>query len=121
MDSLDGGCACGQLRYRLCSKPMFVHCCHCRDCQRQTGSAFVLNALIETDRVAILSGATEAIQVPTESGRPHVIYRCEACKIAIWSHNGGVRPLSLSGSAHSMNRQRCRRTFTSTPARNCLG
>ena len=95
MDSLDGGCACGQLRYRLCSKPMFVHCCHCRDCQRQTGSAFVLNALIETDRVAILSGATEAIQVPTESGRPHVIHRCEACKIAIWSHYGGVRPLSF--------------------------
>jgi hypothetical protein len=74
---------------------MFVHCCHCRDCQRQTGSAFVINALIETDRVAILSGATEATQVPTESGRPHVIHRCEACKIAIWSHYGGVRPLSF--------------------------
>ena len=36
---------------------MFVHCCHCRDCQRQTGSAFVLNALIETDRVEIRGGA----------------------------------------------------------------
>ena len=95
MDSLDGGCACGQMRYRLSSKPMFVHCCHCRDCQRQTGSAFVLNALIETERVTILSGATEAIQVPTESGRPHVIHRCEACKIAIWSHYGGVQPLSF--------------------------
>jgi hypothetical protein len=95
MDSLDGGCACGQMRYRLSSNPMFVHCCHCRDCQRQTGSAFVLNALIETERVTILSGATEAIQVPTESGRPHVIHRCEACKIAIWSHYGGVRPLSF--------------------------
>jgi hypothetical protein len=74
---------------------MFVHSCHCRDCQRQTGSAFVLNALIETDRVAILSGATEAIQVPTQSGRPHVIHRCAACKIAIWSHYGGVRQLSF--------------------------
>ena len=95
MDSLDGGCACGQLRYRLSSKPMFVHSCHCRDCQRQTGSAFVLNALIETNRVGILSGATEAIQVPTESGRPHVIHRCEACKTAIWSHYGGVRLLSF--------------------------
>jgi hypothetical protein len=95
MGSLDGGCACGQLRYRLSSKPMFVHCCHCRDCQRQTGSAFVLNALIETDRMAMLSGATDAIQVPTESGRPHVIHRCEACKITIWSHYGGVVPLSF--------------------------
>ena len=47
----EGGCACGHVRYRLASAPMIVHCCHCRDCQRQTGSAFVLNALIETDRV----------------------------------------------------------------------
>ena len=45
--TLEGGCACGKMRYRLESKPMIVHCCHCRDCQRQTGSAFVLNALIE--------------------------------------------------------------------------
>jgi len=51
---MDGGCACGQTRYRLRSAPLFVHCCHCRDCQRQTGSAFVVNALIETDRVEIL-------------------------------------------------------------------
>ena len=54
----DGGCACGALRYRLSSDPMFVHCCHCRDCQRQTGTAFVLNALIETNRIEMLSGET---------------------------------------------------------------
>ena len=50
-DMLEGGCACGRLRYRMRSAPMFVHCCHCKDCQRQTGTAFVLNALIEADRV----------------------------------------------------------------------
>jgi len=55
-DTLDGGCACGRLRYRMRSRPMFVHSCHCKDCQRQTGSAFVLNALIEADRVEVLSG-----------------------------------------------------------------
>jgi hypothetical protein len=69
---------------------MFVHCCHCRDCQRQTGSAFVINALIETDRVEMLSGKTEGVAVPTDSGRPHVIHRCPACKTALWSHY--VRP-----------------------------
>ncbi len=94
-DALEGGCACGRLRYRLASKPMFVHCCHCRDCQRQTGSAFVLNALIETDRVQRLSGETEAVPVPTESGRPHVIHRCAAYHVAVWSHYGGVLPLSF--------------------------
>ena len=93
--ALEGGCACGRLRYRLASRPMFVHCCHCRDCQRQTGSAFVLNALIETDRVEKLSGETEAVPVPTGSGRPQVIHRCAACHVAIWSHYGGVLPLSF--------------------------
>jgi len=86
--ALDGGCACGAVRYRLASEPMFVHCCHCRDCQRQTGSAFVLNALIETDRIAVLSGTPEAVQVPTDSGRPHEIFRCPKCQTAFWSDYG---------------------------------
>ena len=93
MDSLDGGCACGQLRYRLSSKRMFVHCCHCRDCQRQTGSAFVINALIETDRVAATNGEAQPIAVPTDSGRPHRIFRCPACQTAVWSEYGGAAAL----------------------------
>lgn len=92
-DHLEGGCACGAVRYRLSSRPMFVHCCHCRDCQRQTGSAFVLNALIETDRVVVLSGETKAIAMPTDSGRPHEIHRCPSCEIALWSVYGGVQKL----------------------------
>lgn len=91
--NLDGGCACARVRYRLSSPPMFVHCCHCRDCQRQTGSAFVLNALIETDRIILLSGDVEPIQVPTESGRPHDIYRCRICQTALWSDYGRRPPL----------------------------
>jgi hypothetical protein len=86
--ALEGGCACGALRYRLTSDPMFVHCCHCRDCQRQTGSAFVLNALIESDRMAMPSGAPEPVPVPTDSGRPHEIFRCPKCLTAIWSDYG---------------------------------
>jgi hypothetical protein len=89
MDRLEGGCACGAVRYRLESAPMFVHCCHCRDCQRQTGSAFVLNALIETDRITLLAGDPEPVPVPTDSGRPHDIWRCRACRTAVWSDYGG--------------------------------
>ncbi|HML07553.1 MAG TPA: GFA family protein [Xanthobacteraceae bacterium] len=84
-DALQGGCACAAVRYRLLSPPMFVHCCHCRNCQRQTGSAFVLNALIEADRVTLLSGKPEPVAVPTDSGGPHDIYRCPACGVALWS------------------------------------
>jgi hypothetical protein len=83
---MEGGCACGAVRYRLEAAPMFVHCCHCRDCQRQTGTAFALNALIEATRVTVLAGETEGVGVPTDSGRPHIIHRCPSCKTAVWSH-----------------------------------
>lgn len=92
-DGLEGGCACGKVRYRLASPPMFTHCCHCRDCQRQTGSAFVLNALIETDRVSILAGAPQGVATPTDSGRPHTIFRCPDCQTAVWSEYGGASVL----------------------------
>lgn len=88
MTTLEGGCACGEVRYRLTSAPMIVHCCHCRDCQRQTGGGFAVNALIETDRIEMLSGAPVAISMPTDSGRPHDIHRCPTCEIAVWSDYG---------------------------------
>jgi hypothetical protein len=92
-ETFEGGCACGGVRYRLERRPMFVHCCHCRDCQRQTGSAFVLNALIETDRVSALRGEPARFAMPTESGRPHGIDRCPTCGTALWSEYGGLAKL----------------------------
>jgi hypothetical protein len=92
-DDLEGGCACAAVRYRLASPPMFVHCCHCRDCQRQTGSGFVINALIETDRILLLAGDPGPVAVPTDSGRPHLIYRCPHCRTAVWSEYGGIAAL----------------------------
>jgi hypothetical protein len=86
-----GSCACGAIKYDLVSAPMFVHCCHCLDCQKQTGGAFAINALIEADRVHVLEGEPEEISMPTESGKPHVISRCPTCKVALWSIYGGRR------------------------------
>lgn len=85
---LAGGCDCGAVRYRLAAAPMIVHACHCRDCQRQTGSAFALNALIETDRIVTLAGTPEPVTMATDSGRPHDVYRCPVCRIALWSDYG---------------------------------
>lgn len=81
----EGHCDCREVRYRMTSAPMFVHCCHCRWCQRETGSAFVLNALIEADRVEILAGTPDVIVTPSESGKGQRISRCPTCKIALWS------------------------------------
>src|SRR4029453_17088775 len=80
-----GGCSCGVLRYRLTSDPMFVHCCHCLNCQRQTGSAFVINLLIETDRVEVLAGDPRPVDVPRDDGSTQTIFRCPACQVAVYS------------------------------------
>jgi len=82
----EGGCDCKSVRYRLTRPPMFVHCCHCRWCQRETGSAFVLNAILERDAVELLAGTTTLVETPSASGRGQQIARCPTCFIALWSH-----------------------------------
>jgi hypothetical protein len=81
----EGGCSCGAVRYRLASEPLFVHCCHCLNCQRQTGSAFVVNVLIEAERVEVLTGEPKAVDVPRDDGSLQRIYRCPECQIAVFS------------------------------------
>src|SRR5689334_20567015 len=85
---MEGGCACAEVRYRLMSEPMFVHCCHCRNCQRQTGSAFVINLLIEADRVELLTGDPRAVEAPRDDGSPQRIFRCPTCEVGIYSEYG---------------------------------
>ena len=84
----EGGCACGAVRYRLTSDPLFTHCCHCLNCQRQTGSAFVINLLIEADRVELLAGAPQAVDVPRDDGSTQRISRCPTCQVAVYSDYG---------------------------------
>ena len=86
---LEGGCACGAVRYRMTSRPMFVHCCHCRSCQRETGASFALNAMIEADRVVLVQGAPETVNTPSFSGKGQKILRCPDCRVALWSHYAG--------------------------------
>ena len=90
---LDGGCNCRQIRYRLVASPLFVHCCHCRWCQRETGAAFALNAMVESDRILLLAGTPELVLTPSASGKGQQIARCPTCRIAVWSHYAGAGPL----------------------------
>jgi hypothetical protein len=88
---LEGGCSCGAVRYRLTSEPLFVHCCHCLNCQRQTGSAFVINVLIESDRVELLAGEPHAVPVPRSEDKTQTIWRCPTCEVALYSDYGSPR------------------------------
>lgn len=94
-ERMAGGCFCGAVRYRLTARPMFVNCCHCTECQRQTGSAFAINAVIECDCIVLESGAPVPHEMKTESGRPHDIWRCPDCGSALWSDYGRRRVLAF--------------------------
>ena len=87
---LEGGCTCGAVRFSLISPPLFVHCCHCRWCQRETGASFALNAMIEADRVVLRKGAPEIVHTPSASGKGQKIVRCPTCRIALWSNYAGA-------------------------------
>ena len=87
---LEGGCDCRDIRYRLTRTPLFVHCCHCRWCQRESGASFALNALIETSYLSVLCGDPVAVTTPSNSGKGQIIVRCRACHIALWSHYAGA-------------------------------
>jgi hypothetical protein len=115
--SLEGGCSCGEVRYRLTSEPLFVHCCHCSNCQRQTGSAFVINALVEADRVEVLAGEPMEVSVPRSGEKPHDISRCPTCHVALFSNYGSPRvrfvrvgtlddPAALSPDVHIFTRSK---------------
>src|SRR5579864_441347 len=84
----EGGCACGSVRYRLASAPLFVQCCHCLNCQRQTGSAFVINLMIEADRIEQLAEAPTPVEVPRDDGTTQRIFRCPTCQVAVFSEYG---------------------------------
>jgi hypothetical protein len=95
--ALEGGCSCGAVRYRLASEPLFIHCCHCLNCQRQTGSAFVINLLIEAERVELLAGDPQPVDVPRDDGSKQRIHRCPTCQVAIYSEYGRPEVLFVRG------------------------
>jgi hypothetical protein len=87
---MEGACTCGAVRYALTSAPLFVHCCHCRWCQRESGASFALNAMIEADRVVLRSGEPDVVLTPSNSGVGQKIARCPHCRVALWSNYGGA-------------------------------
>ena len=90
MTTHEGGCDCGKVRYRLQTDPIIVHCCHCSWCQRESGAAFALNAVIETDRIELLGEAPERTDLPSASGKGQTVLHCPSCNVALWSHFGGA-------------------------------
>jgi len=85
-----GGCSCPRRALSHDERPLIVHCCHCRWCQRESGASFALNAVIEADRVVLLQGSPELVMTPSNSGKGQKIARCPACRVALWSTYAGA-------------------------------
>lgn len=90
---IEGGCDCRMVRYRMECPPLFVHCCHCRWCQRESGASFALNAMIEADRVTELGERPQLVDTPSNSGSGQRIARCPQCRVAVWSNYSGAGPV----------------------------
>lgn len=82
---LEGGCACGRVRYRLAARPLFVQACHCRACQRDSSSAFSLHALIEEEQLRLLQGRPQAVERSMLSGHARRVHVCPQCQVVLWS------------------------------------
>ena len=87
-------CTCTAVRYSIVGRPLFVHCCHCSWCQRESGSAFVVNVMTESSNVRLLSGTVEEVNTPSLSGSGQQVVRCATCRIALWSHYGMNRSVA---------------------------
>ena len=103
----EGMCTCGEIQYQVTESPMFVHCCHCTWCQRETGSAFAVNALIEDVHVQLTKGAIETIDTPSNSGMGQVISRCPSCKTAVWSNYGAAKTAVCFVRVGTLNNPEC--------------
>ncbi len=90
--AMEGRCTCGAVRYRLNARPLFVHCCHCTWCQRETGSAFAVNAFIEASQVELLQGKLVQTTLPSASGKGQVLWKCKDCGVTLWSNYAGAGP-----------------------------
>lgn len=85
-----GRCACGEVEYRLTNSLLVIHACHCTWCQRETGTAFALNGVIETQHLEVIKGRPVAVLLPSASGKGQEVLRCPSCQVALWSHYAGA-------------------------------
>jgi hypothetical protein len=89
-ESREGGCQCGGLRYELTSEPMAVVVCHCRDCQKQSGSAFGLSMVVRRDAFRWSQGEPASFHTRADSGTPKECAFCPTCGSRIYNALGSM-------------------------------
>ena len=79
MQQLTGSCLCGALKYTCSSEPLFTAACHCKSCQKSTGSAFSVVVGVQRADVTIEGDTRTTYESLGDSGRPTYRHFCAQC------------------------------------------
>ena len=81
----EGGCLCGRIRYATLAKPSRVTICHCRFCQKATGSAYMVEPIFGKDKIILLTGSPRTFdQTSSGSGKTVHVHFCADCGTKLW-------------------------------------
>ena len=98
--SLKGGCQCGQVRYELAAPPHEIYVCHCRECRRQSASAFGISVTVRSADLHLTQGRPQAWSRPADSGRTVDCHFCPTCGSRLWHGDLAREPeVSVKGGS----------------------
>ena len=83
-EAREGGCQCGRVRYRFEGEPISLAVCHCKECQRQTGSAFGMSLTVREKDFQLLKGELKTFDRAADSGRTVTCAFCPECGTRIY-------------------------------------
>ena len=93
--AMHGGCACGAVRYELARDELpKVYCCHCRDCQSRSGSAFIQTAIVHPDEL-VVTGPLITLHNQLPSGTKFDVRACGECISTIYSQSEDISQMLL--------------------------
>jgi hypothetical protein len=82
--TMAGGCQCGTVRYQISGPPVELYVCHCRECQKQSSSAFGISAIVRRADFKITQGEVKSWTRPTDTGRRLRCVFCPDCGSRLW-------------------------------------
>ncbi len=98
-----GGCQCGEVRYEIeAAAAAALYCCHCRDCQKQSASAFGMSLILPRAAFRLRQGALALWATRSDSGAPKRGHFCPTCGVRIF-HDGGPESATISLKAGTLD------------------
>ena len=98
MTRIEGGCLCGAVRYSSEAEPLMQVICHCKTCQKNSGSAFSMNVAVPQDSL-VVEGEGDPLRRYEDrsgaSGQPFYRYYCGECGSHLYSHGAAYGAIAF--------------------------